>query len=156
MAKFEKPSEAIAELFEQVKETTTIPNWIEFELRTNNKQNEIYKIVKLNDLIGSLTDGLNFAVVINEEIMEQLPVDLQEILLAECIAGVRISETDAVSMEKPDFNSYTGILQKYGHEKIIMVKESVKSLYDTKKQKDDEAKSQKKAKKTKKSEINKE
>lgn len=145
MATYEKPSEAMAYLFEKVKENTSIQQWVEFELLTNNKQKDVYKIVKLNDLIGALTDGMNFAVVINEEILEQLPVELQEIVLTESLAGVSVSETDAVGLEKPDFNTYTGVLQRFGHEKIIMLKESIKSLYDAIKQKEDEAKAQKKA-----------
>ncbi len=145
-AVYEKPSEALAELFDKVKESTSIPHWVEFELLINNKLKDVYKIVKLNDLIGALTEGMNFVVVVNEEIIEQLPVELQEILLVESLAGVFISESDAISLEKPNFSTFTGVLQKYGHDKIIMMKESVKSLYDAVKQKEDEEKAQKKAK----------
>jgi hypothetical protein len=58
--------------------------------------------------------------------------------VVECLAGVGVSETDAVSLEKPNFNTHTGVLQKYGHESIIALHESIKSLFDVKKQKEDE------------------
>ncbi len=150
MANYQKASDDVVALFDRIVENTTIPNWIKFEVLCNNKQKELYKINRMNDLIEMLTDGLNFAVIINEEIFEQLPANLQEIALVECISGVSVSESDAVSLEKPNFSTHTGVLQKYGHEVVIQLKESVISLYDQKKQKEDEAKAQKKAKKLKK------
>ena len=89
-------------------------------------------------MVEVLTEGVNFAVVFNEEILEALPVDMQETAIIECLAGVSVSESDAVSLEKPNFNTYTGVLQKYGHESIIKLHESIKSLFDEKKQREDE------------------
>ena len=74
-------------------------------------------------------------------------IDTKILLL--CIAGVSISDSDAVSLIKPDFNTYTGILAKHGHELIIAMKESVKSLYDQKGDKDKQAEDAKKAGKPK-------
>lgn len=149
MAKIEKASEDVLELFEKVRDNTTIPQWIQFEVLCNNKQKELYKIVKTNDIVEILTDGVNFAVVFNEEILGELPDDMKEMAIVECLAGVSVSESDAVSLEKPNFNTHTGVLQKYGHEPIIVLHESIKSLFDAKKQREDEEKAQKKAKKNK-------
>jgi len=147
MAKIEKASEDVISLFDKVRDETTIPQWIEFEVLCNTKQKELYRIVKTNDIVEILTNGINFAVVFNEEILNQLPVDMQEMAIVECLAGVSVSESDAVSLEKPNFNTHTGVLQKYGHEPIIVLHESIKSLFDAKKQQEDEAKNQAKAKK---------
>ena len=68
----------------------------------------------------------------------------------ECLAGVSVSDSDAVSYNKPDFTTFRGVLEKYGHESIITIKESIKSLYDAKKQQEDEEKAAKKASKGKK------
>jgi hypothetical protein len=38
MAKFEKASEDVVKLFDEVKEKTSIPHWIEFEVLSNGKQ----------------------------------------------------------------------------------------------------------------------
>lgn len=150
MAKIEKATEDVVNLFHEIRDKTTIPNWIQFEVLCNNKQKELYKIVKTNDIVEILTDGINFAVVFNEEILDQLPDDMKEMAIVECLAGVSVSESDAVSLEKPNFNTHTGVLQKYGHEPIIVLHESIKSLFDSKKQREDDEKAQKKAKRSKK------
>ena len=146
MKKFEKASEEVVKLFNEVRDSTTIPHWIMFEVLCNNKLKELYKIIKMNDLVETLTDGLNFAVVFNEEIFDQLNDDQKKMALVECLSGVSVSESDAVSLEKPNFSTYRGVLQRYGHEPIIILHESVKSLFDAKKQKEDEIKAQTKGK----------
>ena len=146
MAKLENASEILESLFDDVRDKTSIPHWVEFKVLCNNKQKELYRIVKTNDLVETLTEGLNFAVVINEEIFDQMPEDMQRMAVDECLAGVSVSDSDAVSLEKPNFNTYTGVLHKYGDESVIRLKESIKSLFDAKKQKEDEEKAAKKAK----------
>lgn len=140
MAKIEKASEDVVNLFDEVRGKTSIPQWIAFEVLCNVKQKELYKINKLNEVNEVLTDGVNFSVVINEEILEGLPVNMQEMALEECLAGVAVSDSDAVSLNKPNFNTHTGVLQKFGHEDIISLHESIKSLFDAKKQEEDEEK----------------
>lgn len=152
MAKFSEVSEDVEKLFDEVRDNTSIPQWIQFKVLCNNKQKkEAIKVVKSNELVETLTDGVNFAVIINEDIFGQMPEDLQRMAIDECLAGVAVSDTDAVSYEKPDFNTFTGVLQKYGDSPIIVLHESIKSLYDVQKQKEDEEKAAKKAKKNKKS-----
>lgn len=146
MAKIEKASEDVVNLFEEVREQTSIPHWIQFEVLCNNKQKELYKIQKANDVLEVLTDGVNFVVILNEEILDELPSDLQEMAIIEAIAGVSVSETDAVSLDKPNFNTYTGVLEKYGHQEVIVLHESIKSLFDAKKQREDEQKAVSKGK----------
>jgi hypothetical protein len=151
MAKIEKASQDVANLFDEVRSKSAIPNWLMFEVLCNNKQKELYKIVKTSDIVEILTDGVNFAVVFNEEILDQLPADMQEIAIVECLAGVSVSDSDAVSLVKPNFNTHTGVLQKYGHESIIVLHESIKSLFDKKKQEEDEVKTATKGKRGRKS-----
>jgi len=137
MAKIEKASNDVVALFDSVRNKTSIPQWIIFEVLCNDKQKELYKIVKANDIIEVLTEGVNFVVVLNEEILEGLPLDMQETAIDECLAGVCVSDSDAVSLEKPNFNTHTGVLQKYGDNTIISLHESIKSLFDDKKQRED-------------------
>ena len=150
MAKYEKVSDDIQKVFDGVLDATSIPQWLVFEVLTNNTQKDIYVVKKMSDLFESLTDGLNFVIVINEEILDQLDVEQQKVLFDECLAGVSVSDSDAVSYNKPDFTTFRGVLEKYGHESIITIKESIKSLYDAKKQQEDEEKAAKKASKGKK------
>jgi len=150
MAKIEKASEDVVNLFDEVKGKTSIPQWVMFELLCNDKQKELYKISKLNDVVEVLTEGVNFSVVFNEEILDGLPEDLQQMAIEECLAGVGVSESDAISLDKPNFNTYTGVLQKFGHESVITLHESIKSLFDAKKQREDEEKATTKGARTRK------
>ena len=141
MAKFEEASEDVVKLFDEIRDSATIPNWVEFKVLCNNKQKkEPVKLVKSNEMVELLTEGVNFVIVINESIFDELPDDMKKMAIDECLAGVGISDTDTLSTEKPDFNTHTGTLKKYGHESIITLHESIKSVYDVQKQKEDEAK----------------
>jgi hypothetical protein len=147
MAKFETASDEVVNLFDSIRNKTTINKFVRFEILCNNKQkNDCIKIIKMNDLVETLTNGINFAVVVNEEIFDQLTDDQKEMAINECFAGVSVSETDTVSLEKPNFSTYRGILERYGHDQIIVLHESVKSLFDLKKQKEDEEKATTKGK----------
>lgn len=146
MANYLEVSSETKKLFMSVLGNSSIPQFVEFELLCNNKQKQLYKIMKLNDLVETLTDGINFVIVINEEIFDELTDGQQKIALDECLAGIHVNENDVISLEKPDFSTYTGVLEKYGHEDIIVLHESVKSLYDAKKQREEEEKAAKKGK----------
>lgn len=148
MAKIEQVSEELEALFFEMRDKTTIPNWVEFKVFRNDKQkNDVCKLLKNNELVEALTSGVNFVVVFNEKIFSQLPEDLQRMTIDECLAGVGVDENDILSKNAPNFNTHTGVLQKYGHDPIITLHESIKSLYDAEKQKEDEEKAQRKAKK---------
>ena len=103
MKNYENASEELVKLFNSVLAETSIPTWVEFELRCDNKQKKISNPVKLNDLVYSLTENLNFAIVVNETAFDQLSDEQKRIELRECIEGVSVGETDKVSYEKPNF-----------------------------------------------------
>lgn len=154
MAKFQEASPEVEKLFDEVRDKTSIPQWVEFRVLCNNKQKgEPVKLIKSNDLVQVLTEGVNFAVVVNENIFSELPVDMQKLAFDEVLAGVSVSETDSVSLEKPDFSTYSGVLAKYGDSEVIKLKESIKSLYDAQKQKEDQEKAEKKGKRGRKKSV---
>lgn len=151
MANLRNVSDEVKETFNRVLNETSIPEWVNFEVLANDKQKEVYIIKKANDLIEHLTDGINFVVILNEEIFDQLPDHQQEMLLNESLAGVTVDfEKDTVALEKPNFTTYGSILRTYGHEDVISLKESIKSLYDAKKQQEDEEKAARKSKRSQK------
>jgi len=140
MAKLVEASEEVVKIFDVVRDATSIKSWVEFKVLCNNKQKKsVVKAFKSNELVETLSDGVNFAIIINESIFDELPKDLQKIAIEECLAGVAVSETDTVSYEQPDISTYSGILNKYGNQPIVL-HESVKSLFDKQKQEADEAK----------------
>jgi len=150
MAKFEKASEDAEKFFEELREKSTIPQWLEFRVFCNNKQKIPVDIKKNSDLVELMTEGVNFAVIINEVIFDELPDDMKEIAVVEKLTSVAVDGNDKISLVKEDFCTHTGVLKKYGDSAVIRFKESVKSLYDKKKQEEDEAKAAKKGKRGKK------
>jgi len=154
MAKIEQASDDVKLLFEEVREQTSIPQWVEIEVYCDNKQKKkSCKLFKSNDLVEAMSEGKNFAVIINESIFDELPKDMQKLTIEECLAGVGISDSDVLSKESEDFNTHTGVLQKHGHAPIIALHESIKSLYDAKKQQEDEEKAARKEKRGKKKNV---
>lgn len=139
MAKLINISPETEKIFDGVLNNTTIPQWVEFKLFCDVSQKEMCKIVKANNVVKTLNE-IDFVVTINEDIFDMLPEEMQKIAIDECLTGVGVSDSDALSLNKEDFNTHTGVLQKYGDEKIISLHESIISLYDAKKQKDDEEK----------------
>lgn len=141
MAKLSVASEDVEKIFDEVLEKTSIPSWVEFRVLCNNKQKKsVCKLVKSGDVTEILSEGVNFAMIINEKVFEQLPEDMQKIVIEEELTGVIVSETDTVSFEKPDFTTYSGIIQKYGNSEVLKLKESVKSIYVKIKEEEDETK----------------
>ena len=51
MAKFEKASEDAEKFFEEIREKTSIPQWLEFRVFCNNKQKIPVDIKKNSDLV---------------------------------------------------------------------------------------------------------
>lgn len=138
MSKIVNASEDVEKLFDAVVDDSSIPNWVVFKTLCNNKQKELIKVIKSNELVNVMSDGVDFAVIINEDVFDKLTPEYQNIALVESIGGISVSESDALSKNPPDFTTHTGVLAKFGDSKVIAFKESVRSVYD--KIKDDEAK----------------
>lgn len=141
MAKFEIPSEDVVKLFDEVRDKTSIPQWIEFRVLCNNKlKKNPVKLLKSNEITEVLSEGVNFAVVINEKIFNVLPTDMQILAIEQCLDDVAISDADALSINPREFCTSMGMLKKHGHEKLVTLLESTKSLYDKAKEEEDQAK----------------
>lgn len=152
MANYTNLSDENQKLFKEILESTSLPQYVLFEVLANNKQKQLYKISKASDVVERITDGINFIVILNEEIFDLLTDEQQKIVFQECLAGVTYDVSkDVVGLNKPDFTSYRSVLEQFGHEEIIALNETIKSLYDEKKQREDEEKAQRKAKRQKKS-----
>lgn len=153
MAVYQDVSEETMKLFNDVLDTTSIsPNEVEFRVLHSDAitGENIYEVKKQTDLQSFLSEGVNIAVVINEDLLDLLEEDQKVILIEEALNGIHVADSGKITIEKPDFNTHTGILQKHGIETMVRLKESVKSLIDEKKRKESEAKAEAKPKKIKK------
>lgn len=147
MGKFSEISDEFKSMFEEEVESTTIPNWVRFTLAANNKMKDLYQLRKFDELIEMLTQ-YDIAVVVNEDILFQLEEEQQRIVIKEILHGIVIdTQTDKITIEKPNFTTYSGLLAKIGSEKMISLKESVESLFRAKTEQEDQEKKSKKAKK---------
>jgi len=146
MADFREVSDETQKLFNEILDSTTIPQWVEFKLLANDDLKEVYQVRKLSDLFEYLADGTNIAVVLNEEIFDEIQdLDLQKRILEEALGGVVVDENDKIKIQAFDFTTYSGFLEKYGADDVIVMKMSIQSLFDAKKQREEEEKERKKA-----------
>lgn len=140
MNKFDVAGDDVIDLFNEVKNETTIPEYITFDVRTNEKQKCICDITKASELWEKVS-GVNFVVTVNERAFDLIDEDNQKLVFEELLSGINVTEK-GVSTEKPDFCTYTGMLNKYGHESIVRMKEVEISAFDQIKEEDDAKKAQ--------------
>lgn len=147
MKNYEKPSEDLVELFDSVLAETSIPDWIDFEIRVDNKQKKVIsKIRKLDDLVVNLTDQINFAIVVNERAFYHYSDEQKRMELRDQIEGIVTDENNKISLEKPSFTAHIGLLEKYGYEAIKGLYETREAIFIKLKEEDDAIKAQTKGK----------
>jgi hypothetical protein len=129
MAKFEQPFEDTKAIFDGVIVNSDLDRYVTIEVLVNNRQKEIYKPIKTNDLTKYKT-GIDVFLVINEKVFDQLN-EVQKVIIAdEALSGIHYdTEKDKLVVSKTDFTTYSGILRKYGAEQCIELKELVKLIY---------------------------
>lgn len=135
-------------LFYDILDETSIPQWVEIKVFCDNNLKKPYKIYKSNDITEKISDGVNITIVFNEDILVELPYDMQVMCIKEALHGIVVDENDRIKIESFDVETHSGILTHFGHEAVLQMKESIQSLYDEKKQREEEEKAaQKEAKK---------
>jgi len=138
MSKYTDVTEDTTKLFHKVLDSTTIPDWLEFKLYCDCTLKDVYKLVRCNELIQEATSGINFILVINEEVLEKLEPKQQELLIEEALCGVLVDENDRIKNTPPDFTTYKGMMRKYGVEEMIRLKESMFGALEQKQEKEAE------------------
>ena len=147
MAVYEKVFDETKDVFDDVLSKTSIPDWVNIELLSNNNLKEIFQVKRLSDLFETLTNGTNLVILVNEEIFDELSDELKKLVFEEALAGISVDfESGVISLNKHDFSTFSGFLEKYGANEIIRYKESVKSVYDKKKQEKEELRAANKGK----------
>lgn len=136
MNKFDVAGDDIIDLFDEVKKNeTSIPDYLEFDVRINNKQKSVCEITKASELWEKVS-GVNFVVTVNERVFDLIDEDNQKLAFEEILSGINVTDK-GVSTEKPNFCTYSGMLDKYGHESIVRMKEVEISAFDQIKEEDD-------------------
>lgn len=131
--KFDELEKNVEKIFDTVISCTDLERKVNIKIVGNDRQKEIGKVVKTNDLTKYLSDDVDVVVILNQLIFEQLPEDMQEMVAIELITYIGYdSEKERVVIAKPDVNTFSTILKKYGYEAYERTVESIKSLYDKK------------------------
>jgi len=146
MAKFEHPTEDTVKLIDDVLLTVVEEQYgINAKVLVNNEQKEVGKIKKLSaDVKFSYGDDLQ--IIVNEVILERLPPVEQNMYIQEMLAGVWFdAENDKLVTDAPNVKTYSDFLAKFGYDKYEVMVESVKTLYEAKKQEDKQRKDELKA-----------
>jgi hypothetical protein len=139
MAKFEQPFEDTKTIFDTLIIEANLDRNVTIEVLVNNKQKEIYKLIKTNDLTKYKT-GVDVFIVINEKVFDQLSDAHKIIISDEALAGIHYDfEKDKLIIGKADFTTFSGLLQKYGADECVELKELIKLIYSQEKQEEAEA-----------------
>lgn len=129
MAKFEDVFDDTQTLFTSLLLNANLAQVVTVKLLTDNKQKDIYKVVKANDLVRYMTNN-DVVIILNENIFDQLPEDQKKIIAEEAIASISFDfENDKLALAKPDLTTFSGIISKYSLEKYLETKELIRLLY---------------------------
>lgn len=139
MARFEQPFEDTKAIFDSLIVLAELDRTVTIEVLVNNRQKEIYKLIKTNDLTKYKT-GVDVFVVINEKVFDQLSDEHKLIISDEALAGIHYDfEKDKLTIGKADFTTFSGLLQKYGADQCVALKELIKLIYSQEKQEEAES-----------------
>jgi hypothetical protein len=101
----------------------------------NNRLKEVvYNVNKASELLKYRSND-DVIIQLNEEIFEQLDDELQKMVIEEAVARIYYDdEKGKITIIKPDVNTFSLFLRKYGYEKYEVLQESVKTLFAAKEQ----------------------
>jgi hypothetical protein len=133
MPKYCDVSPETKEFIEQKLSDAELDNYIDTIIIADDAQKDVYKVQKCTALLEHLT-SCQVIITMNDDIFFDLPPEYQEIVIDEALAHIYYNdEKDKVVITKPDVNSYSLLLKKYTFDEYMVMVESVKSLYDNKK-----------------------
>ena len=146
MAKYEEVFTDTQDLYTRLIADANLEH-INITILADNKAKKISTVIKANALMKFRTSD-DIIIVLNEKIFEQLPEEQQIIIAEESLSGIYYNEEkEAVEIKKEDFTAFSGVIHKYGFDTVVVLRESVKTLYAVEKQAEDEAKNAKTSKK---------
>ena len=143
--KYDEPYEDVQKVFDDIIAKTDLGNYVSIRILTDDKMKKIGKVVKATDLIKHI-GGDDVIIIINQEIFDQLPENLQVMQAEELLSGISFNtEKDKLEINKGDVDTYSGVLRKYGYDvpkkagnpTYEVLIESIKTLYEAKKQKEE-------------------
>lgn len=134
MAKFYKISDDTISTFKAVFTKKSFPFNVGFEFVGCESQKNLIKISKLPDQFSFVLEK-ELLIQINEDLMNVFDEESIEILIEQEIDKISVNmDTGKIKMVKPDLNTFSSLINKYGIDKIARANK-VEELY--KQQKED-------------------
>ena len=138
MSKWEEASPETVKLFDDVLIKIDLEQYgVKVKIVGDNDQPK--KVIKRKKLTGVLKYlvGADILFTVNQEILSALPPVEQNLCIIEAITPIWYNtERDALVIDPEDVKTSSGFLRKYGYEKFEVLEESIKTLYEVKKEKD--------------------
>ncbi len=92
---------------------TSLGNYVNITLLTDNKQKKLYKLKKL-DPISVFLGKTDVVITVNELLFDLLDDKQLDLLTEEILASISFdTEKDVIKNDPPDVSTYSGILNKY-------------------------------------------
>jgi hypothetical protein len=137
MSKFYELSEDTIQTFKSVFAKKSYPFNIGFQFIGSESQKNLIKISKIPDQFSFLL-GKELLVSINEALILVFDEESVEILIEQEIDKISINmESEKIKMIKPDLNTFSSLINKYGIDKIAKANK-VEELYAEQKQDSEE------------------
>lgn len=142
MAEYREVSNETEQLFNDALDATSIPHWVEFRVLADDNAKKVVDVQKQNDKVEFITDGIKAIAIINEEIFDGLVEDdIKLKIIDEELTRLKVDlEKGTIKVEQHDFTTNGDFLEKHGADEVLLLKMSVRSLYDQKKEKEAEEK----------------
>jgi len=133
MAKFYKISEETINVFKGVFIKKSFPLNVGFEFIGCENQKSLIKISKLPEQFSFILEK-ELLVQINEDLIDVFDNESIQILIEQEIDKISINmDTGKIKMVKPDLNTFSSLINKYGIEKIARANK-VEELYTQQKE----------------------
>lgn len=137
MAKWANPTDETHDVITEVLIGAGLDNYIDTKIIVNDDQSELFKIKKETPE-NVYAYGYHLKIIVNESIFEGLPNAYQILSTQEALAGTYWdTENDKLLVNTPN-KIHRCFIEKHGWEVYERLTESIKSLYDEKKNKNNE------------------
>lgn len=133
MSKFYDVSEETISTFKTIFNKKSFPFNIGFQFVGSESQKNLIKISKMPDQFVFILEK-ELLVTINDELMNVFDEESVQILMEQEIDKISVNmDTGKIKMIKPDLNTFSGLINKYGIEKVAKANK-VEELYADQKQ----------------------
>lgn len=132
MSKYYELSDETISKFNEVFNTKTFPLAVRFQFVGCESQKQLIKISKMPDHFEFLLEK-ELLVIMNEDLFRVFDDESITILIEQELDKISISiDTGKIKLVKPDLTTFSGIVSKYGIEKVARANQ-VEELYDQQK-----------------------